>query len=120
MHTVQVVIEWPRLLHQICPRAVWFFDVPIGDSGIRTSYTLPHFPVQLAAERCMSHNSSCGAHLAKLLVYTLRGEGGAQAEAAGGMTTPQQAIETFCSLLEHYFHPNTAGRCALLELSACV
>jgi hypothetical protein len=134
---LQGMLDWPRLLPAICGHGVWFFKVPIGDSGVATHYTQPQYPLQLAANHCMSPGSTAGTHLAKILVYALRAdaadEAGASSELAAGeeaggngngngnghahgggeerteALTAVQAIRRFCLLLEHYFHANTGG-----------
>lgn len=107
-------MRWSELLKPICARSVTFFDVPIGDTGVRRTHRLPKFPMASIAELCMANGSSSVGHLAKLLVYTLRAGDSAAASIEGGAqgtTTASQCIATFASLLEHYFHANTAGRC---------
>ena len=130
---MQGVIDWPKLLPAICARGTWVFRVPIGDSGVSSSYVQPHYPLRMAADACMATGSTSGTHLAKILVYTLQrydaaidnvdirtspavgdGEAG-KVEAEQGSAERQRAsesIQRFCLLLEHYFHANTAGRCA--------
>lgn len=105
-------INWSLLLQPICSRAIWFFDVPIGDDAYKT-YKGPDFPVSLATQFCISAGGVRAGHFAKVLSYTLRDplavpSGGE--DAMFNTHTSQGCIATICPLLEHYFQDNTAGR----------
>ena len=68
----------------------------------------PQYPYAHACRACIANGGNPAGHLAKVLSLSMR-TGSSSGEGSG--TSSQECIQTLASMLGHYYHANTAGRC---------
>jgi hypothetical protein len=114
MNGMQGVIKWPELLRPICMYVMYMLRVPIGSSRGPTAGA--QIPTDLAfasiADRTCNAERQGLEHFGKLLVYAVRP--GAPKQEEFPALAPIDALRSFATLLEHFYHAPNSGKYGLI------
>lgn len=106
---VQGAIDWPAILPFICSNAIWQFHVPVGNaSAPQPRRIAPRFPLDIVANTAIKRGSSVHAHLAKVLMHTLKTDADPEEQPQGRLTA-LQGLAQLATLFEHFFHASNTG-----------
>jgi len=104
-HDVHGLVDWPKLVPELCNRYLWAFNLPVGSATSSPPFSgmAPGMCASLFGDYIGSRTAAA-AHSFIYLIGRCPEETPADEDAALG------ALESTVALLEQYYHPSNGGK----------